>query len=193
MSSESTATHSTARSSTAPANSFPSNPAVRSLRSTWSSGPHQTRIVVAAVLVAFALIGAIAAVSIVTAISSKVFGGGSTLRAQVGSVDASPAAQMCNEKIDDLMVTKNVRDGSVRVRFMLKGSPHGGPVAAGRFLVRIFDGNGQFLHAATSDPLVEMYGADPSAYWKDRDVDVQFSTNAVVLREAKMAEVGFVF
>ena len=38
-----------------------------------------------------------------------------------------------------------------------------------------------------------MYGADPSSYWKDREVDVQFSTNAMILREAKMAEVGFVF
>lgn len=192
MASEPTATHA-AGAGSEPAVSFTSHPTVRALAAIWSSWPQRTKALVAVAIIVFLLIAGIAGVSVVGVVASQVVGGASTLRAQVGSVDATPAAQMCNEKIDNLKVTKNVGDGSVRVRFRLKGSPQGGPVAAGRFLVRIFDANGQFLHAATSDRLVDMYGADPSAYWKDRDVDVQFSANSVILREAKMAEVGFVF
>ena len=171
----------------------PSPSAFRSLESMWSSLSQQIKVAAAVLVIFFVVVAGVVVITVTRAVGARLFGGGSTLRSEVASVDTGPAAQMCNRKIADLNVTKDVDAGTVRVRFVLQGSPEGGPAASGRFLVRIFDANGQFLHAATSEMLVHMYGADPSSYWKDRDVDVQFSTNSLVLREAKMAEVGFVF
>ena len=127
-----------------PASAVPAiaSPALQSVRTTWSSLSRQMKVIISIAVVAFLAVAAVVAVSVVSAVASRAFGGASALRAQVASVDMSPAAQLSNRKIDDLRVTKNVGDGTVRVQFTLKGSPEGGPIAAGRFLVRIFDANG---------------------------------------------------
>lgn len=181
------------QSTAEPFSSFTSSTAFISMKAGWSAMPQRTKLILAAAVAVFVLFAAVIGVSVVGSVASRIVGSGSTLKAQVASADDNPAAQMCNEKIAGLKVTTDVDGGTVRVRFTLKGSPEGGPVAGGRFLVRLFDRSGQFLDVAQSERLVEMYGVNPTIYWDDRDVDVQFSSNAVVLKEAKMAEVGFSF
>lgn len=182
MSVEPTATHAVPLPPESPAAS-PSSPLVSSLKSSWSSLPQQTKVIVGVVVAASLLFAAVVGVSVIGFVGSSIFGG--RIESQL-SRRGGFAEQQFLKGISDLKVTKAGRD---ELRLRLKMSSINGNICGPcRFTVTMANSDGEVIHYFTSQPVFQLWED-----WRDvdpRNVDLTYQVNPGILRRTKYVEVG---
>ena len=131
---------------------------------------------------------------------------GQSLRALIGTLGASNTggeevnvhyARLSTQAyITRLEASKEANKGVLNVRFYFPGYPNPekgwAPTIPSRFLVRLFDANGNYLShfVSTQMPLIPL-GQTPNPGYGVGYRNLKFSVNLVDLRETRIVEFGF--
>jgi hypothetical protein len=161
-------------------------PLVSSVKSSWSSLPQKTKLIIGGAVAAFFIFAAVTGVSILGFIGSGIFGG--SIESQVSS-RGSYVEQQFLKSITDLKVTKAGRD-EVRLRFKLS-SVNGNICGPCRFSVTMANADGEVIHYFNSQPVFQLW-----ENWRDvdpRKVDLTYQVNPGILRRTKYVEVGIIY
>lgn len=116
----------------------------------------------------------------------------STVQTAVGDAGSQFQAAQLNAGIKNLKVTKNVGKGIITISFEWRSKDAGYYYFNGRgLLVRLFDGNGQYLtHFTTEETFVDIMGTHDPRTWEGGSFTLNYPVNELVLKAAKQAEVG---